>query len=196
MKRLLIPLVLLVMMLCTSCVSMSTYETLRSKYAVLELENQNLSKQVEDLQVVVDKLATPEPTQPPSAEATTALSDIIVTLYEPNSADGVDISVSSCNNTERTIKYITYIVTPYNAVNDQVWCEIRNESTSRLKLTGPGEPFEKMHGTWETVWYNPTVASCVLQEIEIEYTDGTTIDIPSSAIESIGVNYKHAESKY
>lgn len=196
MKRLFLPLVLFAMMLCTSCVSMSTYETLRSDYAELKTENQDLSKQVADMQAIIDDLATPAPTATPELVAVEALRDITITLFEPNSADGVDVALSWYNNSELTIKYITFSITPYNAVGDQVWCEIRNKSTMNLTVTGPNEPWDTAYCTFETVWYNPTTDSCVLQEIRIEYTDGTILEIPKSAVDAIGVTYKQGKSKY
>lgn len=104
------------------------------------------------------------------------------TPSEPNSADGVDISISFRNLSSKTIKYITFSATPFNAVDDPVSSQIGNKSTVNLKVTGPVEPaIEKgaySTGTWETVWYNSTIKYCKINSATIEYMDGEILDIP------------------
>lgn len=104
------------------------------------------------------------------------------TPSEPNSADGVDISIAFRNLSSKTIKYITFSVTPFNAVDDPVFSEIGNKSTVNLKFTGPVDPaIEKgtySTGIWETVWYNRTIKYCKINSAIIEYMDGEILDIP------------------
>lgn len=102
---------------------------------------------------------------------------------EINSADGVSVEIAWLNNSPKTIKYIRFKVTPYNAVNDIVTCEIKRTSTMSLKMTGPYKTGEggaefiagNLYGAyWENVWYNNTVDRLEFEEINIEYMDGTT----------------------
>lgn len=51
---------------------------------------------------------------------------------EPNSASGVDCNIVWKNISSRTIKYITFTVVPYNAINDTVTCGIRGYSETRV----------------------------------------------------------------
>lgn len=104
------------------------------------------------------------------------------TTSEPNSASGVDISIAFRNLSSKTIKYITFSVTPFNAVDDPVFSEIGNKSTVNLKFTGPVDPAISKGtystGTWETVWYNSTIKYCKINSATIEYMDGEILDIP------------------
>lgn len=58
-------------------------------------------------------------------------------LYLINSAGGVSPVLLWTNNTGKTIKYITFYMTPYNAVDDPVTDEITGKNTFACKETGP-----------------------------------------------------------
>lgn len=93
-------------------------------------------------------------------------------ISTPNSAGGVSIALSITNYDEKEIKYITFDVTPYNAVDDPVESAIRNKSKLELKVTGP---VEKNGVTeFDNVWYNKTIKYAVISHITIEYMDGST----------------------
>lgn len=104
------------------------------------------------------------------------------TPSEPNSAGGVDISIDFRNLSSKTIKYITFSVTPFNAVDDPVFSEIGSKSTVNLKFTGPVNPAiskgEYSSAAWATVWYNSTIKYCKIDSVTIEYMDGEILDIP------------------
>ena len=46
-----------------------------------------------------------------------------------NSAGGNSVRLDFKNNTGKTIKYATFWFTPYNAVGDAVYCEIKHTSS-------------------------------------------------------------------
>lgn len=101
---------------------------------------------------------------------------VITSVYpsRPNSAGGVDVHITFINKSDRTFKYVTFGVTPYNAVGDKVSSEIGDKSSARLKSTGPYEPG---HGNrsgyhWDCIWYNYSIRSIKLNNVEIEYMDG------------------------
>lgn len=100
---------------------------------------------------------------------------------KPNSAGGVDLFIGFENKSEKVIKYITFDVIPYNAVGDPVKCDIRRRSLFGAKSTGPyniGEGLEGDYsGYWENAWYNYHVETLSLNEINIEYMDGTTVTL-------------------
>lgn len=138
--------------------------------------------------------ASPSPTieSTPAPTEDIALIESMIRVYDvsvsaPNSADGVDCSVDFSNISEKTIKYITFTVEPYNAVGDMVEDEIRNSSITNLKLTGPIESTGSSHKarTWECAWYNSTIASAKLTGIYIEYMDGSNLDVSSDAISQL-----------
>lgn len=97
---------------------------------------------------------------------------------------GVDAYVSFTNKSSKTIKYITWTVIPYNAVGDVVYSEIGYKSEAHLSDTGPYAQGQG-HGSgwyWSCVWYNSTITSIKLSEIEIEYTDGSNKTISGNDI--------------
>src|ERR1035441_206544 len=78
---------------------------------------------------------------------------------EPNSAGGVSCNIVWKNISSKTIKYIHFTVTPYNAVGDAVTCSVRGYSETRVQDTGPFKP-GKTYGydnEWDNLWYNYTI---------------------------------------
>ena len=101
----------------------------------------------------------------------------------PNSAGGISVKWSFKNNTEKTIKYASFWMTPYNAVNDAQQCSIKRKSTDGVRYTGPLAPGGIATGNlWENAWYNHTITTARLEKIYIEYMDGTTEDVYPSDI--------------
>lgn len=93
----------------------------------------------------------------------------------PNSAGGVNVFIRWQNISSKPIKYITFSVTPYNAVDDAVSCTISNKGKYRLKATGPMEAkTEKIENNfWENVWYNSTIKRAEINSIDIIYMDNS-----------------------
>lgn len=75
---------------------------------------------------------------------------------------------------DKTIKYITFNVVPYNAVGDVQASRIDGKTSARLLETGPIKPGDVYHEDgWEPVWYNSTIRCIEIRRIDIEYMDGT-----------------------
>ena len=73
----------------------------------------------------------------------------------PDSAGGVGVQISIKNDSEKTIKYVSFKVIPYNAVNDVVSSSIGGVTDKWLKITGPINPGARCNGArWESLWYN------------------------------------------
>lgn len=80
-----------------------------------------------------------------AAEAAKSLEDKIkeniriggVVVDDINSADGVSIKIFWRNESSKDIKYLTFSVTPYNAVGDKVSSYIGGKTTVNCKITGP-----------------------------------------------------------
>lgn len=70
--------------------------------------------------------------------------EIMELTYKVNSAGGVSPTIRYCNNSGKVIKYISWYMTPYNAVNDPVFCTVRGKSEVVGKTTGPIEPFSSV----------------------------------------------------
>ncbi len=128
----------------------------------------------------------------------------MIEVYEvypgkPDSAGGVDLHISFANTSDKTIKYVYFNVTPYNAVGDAVKCEIRDYYNFTGYLTGPFEPgyegYSRYGNTtssknsWGEAWYNYSIKSIELNSIRIEYTDGTTFSVGSSEVQLAFADY-------
>lgn len=96
-------------------------------------------------------------------------------LDSPNSAGGVDANVYYKNLSDKTIKYLTWVGHPINAVGDRVNCEIRGYDDFRGRDTGPIKPGHSGGGCWSCAWYNYTAKKLVITEIVIEYMDGSSM---------------------
>ena len=74
--------------------------------------------------------------------------EITRTHFNTNSVGGVSPSIYFCNNSSKTIKYITWYMTPYNAVGDAVRCTVSNRSQVQGRTTGPIAPLEIKIDEW------------------------------------------------
>lgn len=107
-----------------------------------------------------------------------------ITTSKPNSAGGVDLYITWTNKSNKTIKYVTFKVTPYNAVGDAQYCSIRNYSQVSVQVTGPinsGQTYGD-DKVWENAWYNNTITNAKLNEIDIIYMDNSTDTIDSNSV--------------
>lgn len=91
----------------------------------------------------------------------------------PNSAGGVSVRFQYRNDSEKTVKYVTFTVVPYNAVKDVQRCTTRGRSEAYLQVTGPINAGSTGSCTFENTWYNSTISTIELTRIEIEYMDGS-----------------------
>lgn len=100
-------------------------------------------------------------------------------LSGANSAGGRDIHFNYQNLSKtKTIKYLVFSVTFYNAVGDLAYDEIRDYCHYNGKDTGPIKPMGYgSDGYWECAIYNYQAKKMVLNSINIEYTDGTELYI-------------------
>ncbi len=107
-------------------------------------------------------------------DKTIKIIDLHSTIPDPY-VGGVDLVIVWKNNTGKRLKYVTFEVVAYNAVGDNVYCEIKDEYSFRGQITGPIEPNET-HGygrRWEAAWYNNTIDHVELIEIDISFMDDT-----------------------
>lgn len=78
----------------------------------------------------------------PCFAASKSAVEITRTDFKMNSVGGVSPSIYFCNNSSKVIKYITWYMTPYNAVGDAVRCTVSNRSQVQGRTTGPIVPLE------------------------------------------------------
>lgn len=119
----------------------------------------------------------------PSLICNDYLSIYSVNTSVPNSVGGVDANIVFANLSGKTIKYIYFTLTPYNAVYDIVKSEIANKSKVELEMTGPISQtnildYDKLlHTTSENVWYNSNIKFALLNSVRIVYMDGEEVII-------------------
>ena len=128
-----------------------------------------------------------------------------VYVDDVNSVGGVDMRISWTNTSDKTIKYIHFYVVPYNAVGDQMYCDIRDHSRFDAYVTGPCEPGHQGYykigdiyygNLWETVWYNSSIKTIELVGIKIIYMDGSIIDIEKKDISKTFVEFSPLKEGY
>lgn len=113
--------------------------------------------------------------------------------YGTNSADGVTPGISLQNiSTERTIKYVSFTLRPFNTVGDPVTGRIQGRSTTTVRGVGPIAPGELAHYAFENTWYNGTVGCVEIRKISVEHSDGSTFtyinDLADISRQATGVN--------
>ena len=105
-------------------------------------------------------------------------------LSKPNSVGGCDATIGIKNISGKTIKYIEIEMMFFNAVGDQVKCEIGGYYHLG-KVTGPIKPGEHNYYTWECPIYNYSARSVGINYVLIEYMDGTELEITDRHIQYI-----------
>lgn len=96
-------------------------------------------------------------------------------VSRPNSVGGVNFRYGATNLSGKTIKYLTFTGTPYNAVGDRVRGEIRRSSSFRCRDTGPYVPnVSTGRRSCENAWYNHTIRCVNLTRVKITYTDNSS----------------------
>ena len=109
---------------------------------------------------------------------------------EPDFLGGVKVYINFTNTSNRTIKYVTFEIQLYNAVDDIVECEINGwvpGNSYNCKYTGPCAPGEGLAGTskyWGQ-YYNSTIKYAKLVSVDIEYVNGAPVRIDGDDIDII-----------
>lgn len=111
-------------------------------------------------------------------------------LSEPNSASGCDAYFWYVNKSKKTIKYLRFYASFKNGVDDIVICDIRRDMTFVGKDTGPIKPNKLGGGCWDCVIYNWSATKLVIESINIEYIDGSSISINGTDLKLIGLKDK------
>lgn len=118
-------------------------------------------------------------------KAAKALSIDIAELDYPNVVGGCDYTFYYTNRSPKTIKYLYWTGTAYNAVDDPVYCDIRRTSSYKGQDVGPVETGEQGGGVWDCVVYNHSADTLKLSNISITYMDGSTLSIAAADIRQL-----------
>lgn len=103
-------------------------------------------------------------------------------FIEMNSADGIEPTLFIANNSGKSIKYVDFNATFYNAVGDKVRNDIGNSYSKALQIIGPIKPWTMDYFKWDPVFYSPVVKRMYVKSAAITYMDGSkkTVSIRKS----------------
>lgn len=105
--------------------------------------------------------------------------------------EGTGFDVTVYNSGKKTIKYVVFSVTGFNAVKDPVRDRVRNTTTLTLRGIGPIEPGETASYSKDYMWMTDVVQYFRIDRIKLEYVDGTSKVI--SDAKSIQISAEHYE---
>lgn len=88
--------------------------------------------------------------------------------------DGTGINISFFNPTDKTIKYISFTVQGYNAVDDPVGKPITK------RCIGPIDPQESGSYTFEYTWFTDIISYAKIRSITVTYKNGSTKNIANA----------------
>jgi len=91
-----------------------------------------------------------------------------------NSADGLYLMWAAKNLASKEIKYLTFTVEFFNAVDDPAYDQITNKASTTIRLIGPIESKDSFLYR-KLIGYNGACSYIVITDITIEYTDGTKV---------------------
>lgn len=106
--------------------------------------------------------------------------------YTIDYVGGVEWNFKLTNNTDKEIKYVSMEWYCYNAVGDLVRCEITGRSSHSVRYTGPlgpGQTSNTQRNT--TLFYNHCYKSAKLTKLQVEFIDGTIINVTSQGYSDI-----------
>lgn len=101
-----------------------------------------------------------------------------------NSADGIEPNFSYYNTSKKTIKYIDFYFSVYNAVGDRCYLKYNKSYIGNVRGVGPVEQFESGSWNWDraTHYTSSDASEMRIIKLVITYMDGTIKTIPKDSI--------------
>lgn len=101
-----------------------------------------------------------------------------------NSADGIETYFTYFNTSNKTIKYINFYFTVFNAVGDKCILRYNKSYIGNVKGVGPVEPFELGLWNWDraTHYTSADASEMKIVKLVITYMDGTSKTISQDSI--------------
>ena len=106
-----------------------------------------------------------------------------------NDEGGVGVALNFYNASGKTIKYIWFGFVPYNRVGDEEVCSKTGVIGVRSKFTGPVNAQEEKEIRSGILWYNFSISSVKVEQIIIQYMDGT-----EETLEEKDIGYMYADN--
>ncbi len=110
--------------------------------------------------------------------------------WKLNSAQGIEPFFTFFNSSKKTIKYVDFYFSMFNAVGDRCYLKYERSYIGNVRGVGPVEPFESGSWNWDraTHYTSGDAYEMRIVKLVITYMDRTTKTIPNSSI--IYDNYK------
>ncbi len=104
--------------------------------------------------------------------------------WELNSADGIEPSFSFFNTSKKTIKYLDFYFSIYNAVGDRCYLKYDRSYIGKVRGVGPVESYESGSWNWDraTHYTSGDATEMRIIKLVITYMDGTQKTIPKNMI--------------
>lgn len=101
-----------------------------------------------------------------------------------NSADGIEPYFKFFNTSNKTIKYLDFYFSVYNAVGDRCFLRYNKSYIGNVRGVGPVEQFELGSWSWDraTHYTSADASEMRILKLVITYMDGTTKTIPQNSI--------------
>ena len=94
-------------------------------------------------------------------------------FIEMDSVGGIEPTIFIANTSSKTIKYVDFKVTFYNAVGDKVQNEIGYGYTKNLQIIGPIKPWTMDYFKWDPVFYNGVAKRMYVKSATVTYMNGS-----------------------
>lgn len=104
--------------------------------------------------------------------------------WELNSAQGIEPYFCFFNSSKKTIKYVDFYFSVFNAVGDKCYLKYERSYIGNVRGVGPVEPFDSGSWNWDraTHYTSGDASEMRIVKLVITYMDGTTKTIPNSSI--------------
>lgn len=105
--------------------------------------------------------------------------------------EGTGFKIAVYNPSTKMIKYVSFTVVGYNAVNDPVRGRAKGPTSITVKGVGPIKQNESATYDWAYMWFTDLVQRFKIKEIKLQYMDGTKRTIKNTDV--ITLNPRHLE---
>jgi len=140
--------------------------------------------------------ATPIPTPVETTSQKDYLRDSVMEITYakmtgPNSVGGMSFDIDVKNKSDKEIKYVRFEIGVVNRVGDLLNSDTDSDSEPLfwLQMVGPIAKGEKggLGKTWDCPFYNTTSSGWGIYSIQIEYTDGNTLELDSNEVSMVNL---------
>lgn len=111
-----------------------------------------------------------------------------ITIYGPDAAGGIPITLYFVNPSRTVYKYVRMKFSATNRVGDRVYSEIGNEAFATIEAVGPigyGEGSDRYGNRYKPLWYNSTVHCVILESVELVKMDNSILSFDKNQVKDL-----------